>query len=81
MLFCKMTDGFVVQVFNDAGEFLGQRFVADDTVAFYTGEGDFINRENMPLGGDEYAPFDMAQPIVRIDDAAALDEALSVRPL
>lgn len=62
MLFKKITEGHVVQVFNDAGELLGQRFVAGDNVEYETGDGDPINVVNMPKGGDEYHPFDMVQP-------------------
>ena len=60
MLFNKITHGFVVQVFNDAGEFISQEFIAGDEVEFETGHGNPINVMDMPLGGKEYQPFTMS---------------------
>lgn len=62
MLYRKITEGCVVQVFNDAGECIGQQFHAGDEVEYETGEGLPINSEDMPLAGREYHAFDMAQP-------------------
>lgn len=62
MLFRKITIGHVVQVFNDAGEPVAQRFGAGDEVIYETGDGDPINIVDMPRGGQEYLPFDMTQP-------------------
>ena len=66
MLFLKITYGYVVQCYNDAGEFLAQSFVAGDSVDYEisetSGEGGLpINQGDMPLGGDEYFPFNMVQ--------------------
>ncbi len=60
MLYRKITHGFVVQQFNDAGEFLNQEFVAGDC-EWENENGDGINPMDMPLGGDEYHPFGMVQ--------------------
>ena len=62
MLYRKITEGYVVQVYNDAGECIAQRFHAGDGVSYETGEWDPINASNMPLGGSEYYSFDMVQP-------------------
>ena len=62
MLYNKFTVGFVVQSFNDAGEFVSQQFIAGDQVDYETEDGDAINVEDMPQGGNEYIPFDMTQP-------------------
>lgn len=59
MLFRKITHGYVVQVFNDAGEFVAQQFVAGDQCDYETAEGDPINSEQMPKGGGEYHPYTM----------------------
>lgn len=61
MLFDKLTNGIVVQTFNDAGECVSQHFIASD-VEYETSDGDPINCEDMPLAGKEYNPFDMVQP-------------------
>lgn len=53
MLFHKFTDGYVEQVFNDAGECIKQTFHAGDNVEYETSDCDPIN---------EYHPFDMVQP-------------------
>jgi len=63
MNFKKITPGYVVQVFNDAGEPLEQTFVAGDPVEYETEDGDPINEMQMPLGGNEYLPFDMVHPL------------------
>ena len=62
MLFHKITVGFVVQAFNDAGECISQEFIAGDTCEYETNDGDPINMDDMPLAGNEYHPFDMIQP-------------------
>lgn len=62
MMYHKFTDGYVEQVFNDAGECIKQTFNAGDNVEYETSDCDPINVVNMPLGGDEYHPFDMVQP-------------------
>lgn len=78
MLFRKITEGHVIQVFNDAGECIGQRFVAGDPVDYETGDGDPINVDDMPLAGREYQPFDMVQPEVHlnVEGQIALREAI-----
>lgn len=63
MLFKKITVGFVIQTFNDAGECIGQEFIAGDQVDYETQDGEAINVMDMPLGGNEYQSFDMVQPI------------------
>lgn len=62
MLFKKITEGCVIQTFNDAGECIAQEFQASGEVEYETGDGDPINSMDMPLGGREYQPFDMVQP-------------------
>jgi hypothetical protein len=59
-MYKKITVGYVIQVFNNAGEFVSQEFIAGDDVS-YECEGDGINCMDMPLGGNEYQPFDMVQ--------------------
>ena len=59
MNYRKLTDGYVEQVFNDEGICLGQRFIAYDTVEFTTDDGEPINSQNMPYGGNEHYPFTM----------------------
>ena len=66
MLFFKIVHGYVVQSFNDAGEFLSQEFVVDDTIDYEINEtmgggGLPINQDDMPLAGREYHSFDMVQ--------------------
>ncbi len=60
MRFVKITEGWVEQIFNDAGEFVSQEFHAGDQCDFETEDGDPINSEQMPLVGREYHPFDMS---------------------
>jgi len=62
MNFQKITHGFVLQKFDQLGECIGQSFTAGDEVDYETEDGDAINVMDMPLGGDEYQPFDMVQP-------------------
>ena len=62
MNYKKIVDGYVVQRFNDAGEFLGQKFVATGT-EFETEEGDPINEMDMRLCGREYFPFEMVKSV------------------
>lgn len=63
MNFVKFTAGFVRQVFNDAGECIKQEFTAGDPVEYETINGDPIHLMDMPLGGQEYHPFDMVDPL------------------
>ena len=62
MTFRKLTEGYVSQIFNDAGECISQRFFAGDIVEYQTDDGNSIDIENMPLAGREYNSFDMVQP-------------------
>lgn len=62
MLFVKATEGVVLQLFNDAGECVGQKFIAGDVVSYETYNCDEINVTDMPKGGNEYYPFVMEQP-------------------
>lgn len=59
MAYKKITHGFVVQNFNDAGEFLSQEFYSSDMVEYETESGIPIDPTDMPLGGEEYHPFEM----------------------
>lgn len=77
MLYRKVTEGFVIQVFNDAGECIAQRFVAAGDCDYETGEGDPINSESMPLGGNEYHPFDMVAPLPTLKIEGEVLEALN----
>ncbi len=63
MTYNKITNGFVIQEFNDAGECIGQEFVAGDVE--YEFDDTPINVMDMPLAGREYQAFDMVQPEVR----------------
>lgn len=80
MLYRKITEGCVVQVFNDAGECIGQRFYAGDVCDYETGDGDGINVDDMPLAGREYQPYDMVQPEVQLGEegTTALNQALQL---
>lgn len=59
MRFAKITEGHVIQLFDDTGKFLRQKFVAGDQCEYETEDGDPINVSNMPLAGREYHPFTM----------------------
>jgi hypothetical protein len=59
MIFHKITEGWVVQRFNDAGEFMDQEFHAGEQVDFESEDGTILMGEDMPLGGTEYHPFTM----------------------
>lgn len=65
--FDKITTGFVIQTFNDAGECIRQEFIAGDQVD-YEFDGYPINVTDMPLKGDEYQPFNMVQPLGETND-------------
>ena len=58
----KITTGFVIQDFDDEGNFLGQEFIAGDQVDWETEEGE----STVAPGGEwfEYQPFDMVQPVI-----------------
>lgn len=58
MLYHKITTGCVIQVFDEAGNFLRQSFVAGDS-NYETEDGQPIQRQDMPRCGNEYHPFDM----------------------
>ena len=62
MLFKKITEGCVIQTFNDAGECISQEFIAGDDVEYETDCGYAINAEDMPDGMSTYHPYDMVQP-------------------
>lgn len=61
MKYIKVTPGYVRQVFNCKGKFIGQTFIAGDDVEYETETGDPLDATDMPRGGDEYATFDMVQ--------------------
>ncbi len=62
MTFRKLTTGEVIQVFNDTGECISQRFFAGDIVEYQNDNDGDINIDDMPLAGQEYESFDMVQP-------------------
>lgn len=74
MLYRKITNGFVIQVFNDAGECVAQQFTAGE-VEYETGEGDPIGDGDMPLHC--YQPFDMVQPLPNLKIEGEILEALN----
>lgn len=80
MLFRKISEGYVVQVYNDAGECLGQTFHCGDSCEYETGDGDPINVENMPLAGNEYHPYNMEQPDINTANLPEVIEALDLHP-
>ncbi len=61
--YLKITSGFVIQRFDEKGEFICQVFTADDSVEYEIEEDETrpIESKNMPLGGDESFPFNMVQ--------------------
>jgi hypothetical protein len=62
-LYEKVTTGQVVQVFNDAGECIYQKFIAGDEVEYRDGESGFeINPMDTPGNRPLYHHFDMVQP-------------------
>lgn len=54
--FIKATSGTMMQHFNHEGEFMMQEFIPKDEVS-YEYDGLPINVENMPMKGQENAPF------------------------
>jgi len=62
MTYDKITQGYVIQRFNDQGDCVNQEFVAGD-VCEYEFDGSPINSEDMPVAGREYYPFNMQQPM------------------
>lgn len=62
MLYKKITEGAMIQTFNDAGECIEQEFFCGDQVEYETEDGEPINVQDMPLAGREYQPFDVVQP-------------------
>ena len=65
--FNKVTNGYVVQTFDNKGEFVEQEFIADDEVTFENEYGETLNLKELPKQGDEYFPFDMLQKSMDID--------------
>ena len=81
MLYKKISEGYVEQTFNDAGECIQQHFIAGE-VEYETEDGDPINSMDMPLGGREYFPFDMKQPFpkdILVVPSSTGDETLGWR--
>ena len=62
MSYCKFTEGYVKQVFNDSGECINQTFHAAGDITYENPKGIPLDLEDLPLEGDEYFPFDMVQP-------------------
>lgn len=65
MLYRKIMTTSVTQYFNDAGECVSQecKEVPGFKPEYETEDGYCINEMDMPLGGREYFPLDMWQPI------------------
>lgn len=55
-MFKKITHGFVVQNFDNSGNFISQEFVAGDIVEFENEQGEPIEEKE-----ELYFPFDMKQ--------------------
>jgi len=63
MIYRKMIYGCVVQMFNDDGKCISQRFEPERRNFDYeTSEGDEIHKHDMPLRGKENFPYMMRQP-------------------
>lgn len=62
-MFCKITDGFVIQLFDDQGQCHTQEFTATDHTIYRTAVGKPLDVLAIPLQGKVYFPFDMVQPI------------------
>ncbi len=67
MFFKKITEGHVIQTFNDSGECIRQAFYAANFSEYEIYDENAnsyfpISPCDMPYGGDEYYPFDMEQP-------------------
>jgi len=65
--FNKVTVGFVVQKFNEIGEFVEQEFIASDEVSYENKYGESLDLKELPKHGDEYFPLDMVQNSMNID--------------
>lgn len=79
MLLKKITQGFVVQVFDtEKGRWTSQEFVAGDQTEYEAEDGepmDCLKFTELVGGGDEpYLPFDMVQP--QAESTASLAEKL-----
>ena len=61
-MFEKITEGTVVQRFDNTGKCIRQDFHAGDIVEYSTPMGDPLDPTELPLSGGEYQPFDMVQP-------------------
>lgn len=67
MLYRKIVNGDVVQIFNDYGECIEQNFICSDLpIVYETGDGLPINAKYMPFNGNEYYPYNMTQPNSKI---------------
>lgn len=66
MTYNKVTQGYVVQEFNDQGTCLRQYFVIEEEPSFEMVDSEDniveINMSDMPFGGNEYYPLLMEQP-------------------
>jgi hypothetical protein len=59
MIYDKITHGYVIQSFDEKGQIISQKFVADNGEVTYEQNGSEIEMDQMPLKGQEYYPFDM----------------------
>ena len=77
MLINKITEGYVVQVFDtEQNDFVEQRFVAGDQVSHEDDEGNNISSSLVT----KYQPFDMVQPVpqystncIELDDGGCIE--------
>ena len=56
----KITNGYVVQRYNNDGLCVGQQFCSSNEKVTYETEDGY--ELNMPFDGNEYFPFEMVQP-------------------
>ena len=76
MLVRKITQGFVVQVFDTAKkQFVSQEFVAGDQCEYEDERGEAVDSSVLEAGGQEaYLPFHMVQPETAKDAKKSGDE-------
>lgn len=60
----KITNGFVIQDYDDHGNCTSQTFIAGDTVDYEdeNGEDLSIDEQDIAVNKENYQPFDMVQP-------------------
>jgi len=60
MIYHKITNGFVIQRFDDTGKFLDQEFIAGNPVEYETQEGDPVDDIAQEMLHGCYQPFNMS---------------------